>query len=269
MKTKLMKATRILAAFAVLGAIIACGGSDDDSNNNTTTTGTEPAQGVAAAQPAAGAAPGTLQLGAAPAALSVPIPPSFNFTVATAAEYQLDVSASDGDPRMFVYQGDTLVEDNDDGGEGNNARVVRFLTPGTYSIRVTEFRARAMSAQVQAAQLQELTPVGAITVGQPLVVQFPEFGWQNMPKNNREAAKAVTLTVAAAGQYSCTATMDNDRRVEMALVQNGSVVASDDQGYNETNASITQQLQPGQYIIRVWDTIRRGETRATINCTQG
>lgn len=269
MTTKLMKATRILAAFAVLGAIIACGGSDDDSSNSTTSA-TQPAQGVAAAQPGAtGAAPGTLQLNQPPAALSVPIPPSFNFTVATAAEYQIDVSSSDGDPRVYVYQGDTLVEDNDDGGEGNNARVVRFLTPGTYSIRATEFRARAMNAQVQAQQLQALTPVGAVTLGQPLVVQFPEFSFMNLPQNDREAAKAVTLTVAAAGQYTCTATMDNERRVQMSIIQNGTVVASDDQGYTEQNASITQQLQPGAYTIRVWDSIRRGETRATITCNQG
>ena len=70
MKTKLIKATRMLSAFALLGAIIACGGDDDDSDESTTE-----AQGVAAAQPtAAGAAPGNLQLGQPPASLQVPIP---------------------------------------------------------------------------------------------------------------------------------------------------------------------------------------------------
>ncbi len=269
MNEKVIKATRILAAFAVLGAIIACGGSDDEeSNDNSTTSATEPAEGVAAAQPA-GAAPTALELGAAPATLNVPIPPSFNLTVATAGEYQLDANATAGDPKLYVYQGETLVDNDDDGGEGNNARVVRFLTPGSYSLRVTEYQARAMTAQVQAQQLQPLTPAGALTLGQALSVEIPEFSFMNRPNNDREAAKAVTLTVAAAGQYTCTATMDNDRRVKMAIIQNGTVVAEDDQGFTESNASITQQLQPGAYIVRVWDSIHRGETHATITCNQG
>lgn len=271
MNTKIKKATRILAAFALLGAIIACGGSEDSSGSTTTTTGTQPAttaEGVAAAQPA-GAAPQALTLGGAPASLNLPIPPSFNLTIATAAEYQIDVTGTGGDPKVFLYQGETLVEDDDDGGEGTNARIVRFLAPGSYSVRVVEYRARAMTAQVQAQQLQELTPVGALTLGQPLVVNFPDFGFMNYPENDRAASKAVTLTVPAAGQYTCTATMDNERRVKMAIIQNGAVVAEDDQGFTEQQASITQQLQPGNYTIRVWDSIYRGQTNATITCRQG
>ncbi len=271
MTTKYKKAMRILGAFAILGAIIACGGGDDDSSS-TTTTAADPttAQGVAAAQPgAAGGAPQALALGQPPASLNVPIPPSFNLEITAPAEYQIDVTATGGDPRLFMYQGETLVEDDDDGGEGNNSRIVRFLTPGTYSLRVTEYRARPMTAQAQAQQLQPPTPVGALTLGQPLVVQFPEFGFMNRPENDRDASRAVTLQVAAAGQYTCTATINNDRRAQMQLILNGSVVASDDQGFTEQQASITQQLQPGTYELRVWDSIYRGEAQATITCRQG
>lgn len=271
MNTKFKKAMRILGAFAILGAIIACGGDDEDSSSTTTATQPTTAQGVAAAQPgvAGGGAPVALALGQPPASLNVPIPPSFNLEITAPAEYQIDISATGGDPRLFMYQGETLVEDDDDGGEGNNARIVRFLTPGSYSLRVTEYRARPFTAQAQAQQLQPPTPVGALTLGQPLVVQFPEFGFMNRPENDRDASKAVTLQVAAAGQYTCTASIDNDRRVQMQLILNGAVVASDDQGFTEQQASITQQLQPGNYELRVWDSIYRGEARATITCRQG
>lgn len=272
MNTKFKKVTRILGAFAILGAIIACGGGDDDSADPATTTGAQPAttaEGVAAAQPAAGAAAVALTVGQAPAALNVPTPPSFDITIATAAEYQVDISATGGDPRLFLYQGETLVEDDDDGGEGNNARIVRFLTPGTYQARVVEYRARPFSVQGQVQQLQPPTPIGALTLGAPLVIQFPEFNFMNRPENDRGASKSATLTIAAAGQYTCTATMDNDRRVKMEIISNGAVVASDDQGFTESNASITQQLQPGAYEVRVWDSIYRGETRATVTCNQG
>ena len=272
MSTKMKKVTRILGAFAILGAIIACGGGGDDETT-TTTTAAEPVapEGVAAAQPAAGGgAPVALTVGQAPAPLNVPTPPSFNIENATAAEYQLDIVASSGDPKAFLYQGETQVESNDDGGEGYNSRIVRFLSPGSYSLRVTELNARPLSVTGQVQQLQPPTPVGALTLGTPLAIEFPDVGFMNRPSNDREAAKAVTLTVAAAGQYTCTATMTGDSyRPKLQIISNGAVVASGEQGYRDSNASITQQLQPGTYEVRVWEALYRDETRATLTCTQG
>lgn len=269
MKTKLIKATRMFAAFALLGAIIACGGDDDDSEGEGTTT---EAQGVAAAQPgAAGATPGTLQIGQPPASLQVPIPPSMNFTVAENGEYQIDVTAGSGaDPKVYLYQGDTLVDQDDDGGDGLNSRLVRFMEPGTYSVRVTDLRARPFTAQVAAQRLQPLTPVGAITLGTPSVVTIPDFPILERPRNDRDASRALTLNVTAAGQYTCTASADNNKDPKMALIQNGQLLEEDDDsGPGRNDASITRQLQPGTYVIRVWDWLHRGDHRITVNCRQG
>jgi hypothetical protein len=265
MNTRLSKMVGLLATMAALAGA-ACGGDD---SSTTPSSAAAPAEGTAAAQPAAGSGPAALQIGAAPAALQVPIPPSFDLTVAAAGEYQIDVTSTGSDPRVFLYQGESWVEDDDDGGEGTNARIVRFLTPGTYSVRVVELRARTMAAQVQARALDPLTPAGALTLGQPSTVQFPAYSYPSYPEDDRAASKALTLTIAAAGQYSCTATMDNDRRAKIALIQGGNVLTTDDHGYNETNASITQQLQPGAYVLRVWDSSWRGETNATVTCNQG
>lgn len=267
MSTNWKKATRILAAFALLGAIIACGGNDD-SSGSTTAEGTT-AEGTAAAQPGAGGAPLTLQLGQPPASLAVPIPPSFNLTVAAAAEYQIDATGSPMDPEMFMYQGDQLIEQNDDGASGLDSRIVRFLAAGTYSVRVVEHRARPFTAQVQAQQLQPLTPVGAVTPGQPVQVQFPDFPLLDRPRNNRDAAKAVTFTVAAPGQFTCGAAASNNRDAQMAVIQNGAILAEDDDSGDGNNASVTRQYTPGTYIIRVWDWIRRGDMTITVTCNPG
>lgn len=276
MNTKFKKATRILGAFAILGALLACGGSSDDSSGSTTTsttTGAQPtgeqAQGVVAAQPGAG--PTALQLGQPAVTMNVPAPPAFSIDIAAPGEYQLDVTAGGNDPKMWLYQGDTLVEDNDDGGDGNNARIVRFLTPGNYQIRVTEFRARQVTVQGQAQLLQALAPVATLTLGAPSTVEFPDVGFMNRPRNNRDASRGVNFTVAAPGQYTCSASMSNDRRVKIQLinVSTSTSVAEADQGFRQNEATITQQLQPGEYQLRVWDSIYRGETTATINCRQG
>lgn len=262
------KLTRILAALALLGAIIACGGSDDDGSGTTGGGTTTTPEGTVAAQPAGGP-PQDLAIGQAPVSLQVPMPPSFNLTVATAAEFQIDASGSPMDPELFIYQGDQLVENNDDGGDGLNARVVRFLAPGTYSIRVVEHRARAMTAQVQATQLPPLTPVGTVAPGTPLAVQFPDFPILSRPRNDRDAARAVTFNVATAGQFTCSAGASNGRDAKMAIIQNGAIIAEDDDSGEGNNASITRQFTPGAYEIRVWDWIRRGDMTITVTCNAG
>ncbi|HHH27346.1 MAG TPA: hypothetical protein ENK57_03210 [Polyangiaceae bacterium] len=264
------KTTRILAAFSLLAAIIACGGSDDDdgAGDNTTATGTADTTGTAAAQPAGGP-PAALELGAAPVSLNVPLPPSFNLTIATAGEYQIDATGASMDPEIFLYQGDQLVENNDDGGERLNSQIVRFLAPGTYSVRVVEHRARAFTAQVQAQQLQPLTPVGAVVPGEPLQVQFPDFPILQRPRNYRAAARAVTFTVAAAGQYTCNASATNRRDPKMSIIQNGIVLEEDDDSGDGNDAQIVRQFAAGTYTIRVWDWLKRGDTTITVTCNQG
>lgn len=268
MSTNWKKASRIFAAFALLAAIIACGGDDEDGSEGTTTAEGTTDEGTAAAQPAGGP-PQTLQLGQPPVSAQIPIPPSFNLTIATAGEYQIDATGSPMDPELFVYMGDELIEQNDDGGDGLNSRIVRFMDPGTYSVRVVEHRARAFTAQVQAQQLQPLQPVGAITLGQPLVVTFPDFPLLQRPRNDRDAAKSITFNVAAAGNYTCDAAADNGRDAKMALIQNGQMLEEDDDSGDGNNARISRQLQPGNYVIRVWDWIRRGDMRITVTCNQG
>jgi len=262
------KTTRILAAFGLLAAIIACGGSDDDGDDTTGATGATPAEGTVAAQPAGGP-PAALTPGQPPTSLTVPIPPSFNLTVATAAEFQIDASGSPMDPEIFMYQGDQLVQQDDDGGDGLNSRIVRFLAPGTYSIRVVEHRSRAFTAQVQATQLEPLTPVGALTAGTPLQVQFPDFPILQRPRNDRAASRAVTFTVPTAGQFTCGAAASNSRDAKMAIIQNGQILEDDDDSGEGNNASITRQFAAGTYIIRVWDWIRRGDMTITVTCNPG
>lgn len=265
MKTKLGKTTRILAAFALLGAIIACGGNDDEDDQNTES------QGVAAAQPGAtpGGPPQDLQLGQPPASIQVPVPPSFNLAITEHGEYQIDAVASGMDPELFVYQGDSLVEQNDNGGDQLNGRVVRFLPPGTYSVRVVEHRARAMTAQVQAQRLQPLTPAGALTLGAPLAVAFPAYPLLSRPSNDRDASKEVTLTIAAAGQYTCSASADGTNDAKMSIILNGEVLQEDDDSGEGNTAQITRQLAPGTYQVRVWDWLRRGNMNITVTCRQG
>jgi len=255
--------TRRLVPCALAALLVACGGGDADDGAEGEPG--ETAEGTAAAQPT-GSAPRSLEIDADPAELAVPIPPSFDLEVTQPGEYQIDVVSPEEDPEIFLYLDEQRLENDNDGGEGLNARVVRFLAAGTYSIRVVEHRARPMTARVSARRLEPLTPVGRLNLGQPLQVQFPEIPLLQRPRNIRDAARAATLEITEEGEYTCTASASNGRDAIMALIRDGRVLGEDDDGGTGDDAQITQRLTPGTYVVRVWDWIKRGDMIITVTC---
>lgn len=210
-----------------------------------------PAVPAAAAVPAMPAGPATLVVGAPAATLAIPAAPSFNFTVPAAGEYQIDVMGQPMDAKVLLYQGDQHIETDDDGGDGTNARIVRFLAPATYSLRIHELRGRAATVQVTAALLPPMPSAGVVTPETPLTVNVPGGS------DERSASAEVTLNIAQAGAYTIDAIGVGDLDPKMQLIQNMGQLASNDDGGEGNNAQIRRQLAAGTYQIRVIDFRKR------------
>jgi hypothetical protein len=150
------------------------------------------------------------------------------------------------DAQLLLYQGDSLITQDSDSGSGVDARIVTFLAPGTYQVRVMEWRGRAMSARVQAQVLPPMTPVAQIAPGAPPTVI-------NTPQGDsaRAASAEASLTIATPGNYRLDATSSGD--AELMIIQAGAIVAQDSDSGDGTNAQITRQLAPGTYTLRVRD----------------
>jgi hypothetical protein len=189
------------------------------------------------------------------------VAPNLTLTLAEAGEYQIDAMGRPMDAQLYVYQADTLVESNSDSGEGTDARIIRFMQPGSYSVRVMEYRARPMNAQVQAQLLTPMTPVGVITPGQSLAVQTPQGD------HLRAASREVTLNIAQQGTYQIDATADGDFDAQLMLIQNNTLIASDSDSGEGRNARMTRSLAPGSYTLRVHDWRRRAST-INVSATQ-
>lgn len=227
-----------------------------------------PASAPVAAEPAAqGEGPPPLPLDQPAITLEVPAPPGFALTIPENGEYRIDVTVDgDANPAMHLYREGELVEADDDGGEGSSARIVRFLEAGSYSIRITEHDARPFTASVQAQRLPPLEPDATITIGPAVDVVFPVLPELRRPETDRDASRAVTLSVPREGEFACVARMDNGRIARMQIIQNGAVLGFDEQRFTELAASITRRFAPGDYEIRVWDAEYRGDMRATVMC---
>src|SRR5262245_1846825 len=168
MRKTLVRATHLTLAWVVLAG--ACSGRGDAGDGAGERTEERSDDGAST-----GSSARTLTLGQAPIAVAVPAPPTFELRIAHAGEYRVDVVGASVDPKMFLYLGDDLVEENDDGGDGVNARIVRFLSPGTYGVRVAEHRGRPFEAQVSAERLDPLASAGTLALGTPLAIAFPEL----------------------------------------------------------------------------------------------
>jgi predicted nucleic acid-binding Zn-ribbon protein len=197
------------------------------------------------------AVPGGLQLNGPPQNLDVPASPGFTLAVTQPGEYQIDVMGEPRDAQLNIYQGDELVVSDSDSGEGTDARVIRFLQPGAYSVRVSEYIGRQMSARVQAQLLTPLPPAGTITPGQTVPVQVPEG------PDNRAASRELTLTIAAPGMYQIDATSDADHDAQLQIIQNNAIIAEDSDSGGNRNARVRRGLAPGQYTVRVFDYVHR------------
>jgi hypothetical protein len=203
--------------------------------------------------PVPASAPGTLTLGAPASTVAVPAVATFDFTTTAPGEYQVD-GVGTPDVQLLLMQGDSLVAEDGDSGDGVNARVVAFLAPGTYQARFPEWQGRALTGTAQVTQLPLMTPVGAISPGAPATTVNAPAG-----EYRRAASAELTLTVAAPGNFRIDATTASGagRDAELMIHRDGAVVAEDSDSGEENNAQLTQQLAAGEYRIRVRDWVNR------------
>lgn len=192
----------------------------------------------------------TVAIGAPPTPAPAPAAPSLTLTLAAPAEVQIDAMGSPMDAQLMLYQGDSLIVEDSDSGDGVDAQIVRFLAAGTYDVRVVEWRGRAMSTRVSAVLLAPMTPVATLAPGAPPTIVAVPAG-----PSPRASSAEVTLTIAAPGSYRLDATSDGD--AELMIIQNSAVVAQDSDTGEGTNAQIVQTLTPGNYTLRVRDYSNR------------
>jgi hypothetical protein len=184
-------------------------------------------------------------------AVQLPAPPSANFDVADRAEYQIDVTSANSDVQLYLYQGEELVGDDDDGGEGRDAMLIAALTPGAYQVRVHEHQAHATASQVQVRKLAPLATAGVVPVGGSFSVSSPAGD------HDRAASTEVSLVIATAGNYIIDATSDSSLDPKISLMQDLNEIEVDDDGGDGHNSRIERTLEPGTYQLRVWDLRHR------------
>ncbi|MBN1686287.1 MAG: pre-peptidase C-terminal domain-containing protein [Spirochaetales bacterium] len=162
-------------------------------------------------------------------------------------------TAGDLDTYLDLYDGDGIeLFSNDDGGDGENARIDMFLEkPGRFYARVIHYDGTEQGEYQILADFTSATPdqyepddsrTGArsIDFGMPQERNFTPSDDQDWV--TFELAETSTVTIATYG--------DVDTFLKL-FDRVGNMIAEDDDSGNDYNASIERMLQRGKYYVRV------------------
>ena len=141
----------------------------------------------------------------------------------------------------------TVIESNDDGGDGLNSRIIRTLDAGTYTIEATTFSAAAtgnFDLLLSADPCRSLLPLNQATSG----------SWaSNCTSVNRTGrfARYYTFSLASTQQVSIdlTSTQDTFLFLLNGAGNTGTVIESNDDGGTGLNSRITTTLDAGTYTL--------------------
>lgn len=138
-----------------------------------------------------------------------------------------------------------LVTEDDDSGDGSNARIVSNLSAGTYFVKVRHFQQTGTGNYA----------ISIIPTAQPqpdpteLVVNGPDIQGNIAAANESDvysfmASQIATYTIATSGSTDTFLTLNGPNN------QNAFISEDDDSG-PETNSRIVRVLTPGMYYVRV------------------
>jgi len=171
-------------------------------------------------------------------------PLRFRFSLPARRLVRIDMRSSDIDSKLTL-RGDGVEAENDDGGDGRNARVGMLpegllLDAGEYAIEagVASEGAGLFTLSVSATG----SPVNA--TGGALTIRGVTEGFLQPDTTDH-----YMMAVRSAGEYTIDMRGEEGVDSHLRLLRDGQEIASDDDGGDNLNARIRRHLEPGDYFI--------------------
>jgi len=151
------------------------------------------------------------------------------------------------DPKLFLRtsSGGSIAED-DDGGIGNNARIVRYLRAGSYQLVAGAYSGSG-SFELSA---EELRAPDRLTLNRPITASLTP------------ARPDRAYSLALSSRQTVTITMDRngtgiDPKIDL-YSSTGNRIETDDDGGGDMNSRISRTLSAGTYYVLAYEMGRNG-----------
>lgn len=178
----------------------------------------------------------------------------YTFTLSSTASVQIDL-VSNVDSFLYLLPGDSPANDwitlNDNGGENSNARIVRTLVPGTYTIEATTIDP-AVTGEFHVSVRANGGGPGCRVTGAPNITRNENWTPACISVH-REGSFAryytFNLTQPASVQIDVVSPFDSFVYLLPGDNPSNNWIALNDNGGGNNNAQIVRTLVPGTYTI--------------------
>ena len=181
----------------------------------------------------------------------------YSFTLAGSSSVTIDLASSQ-DPFMALRAGSgtsgTVIETDDDGGPGNNSRIARTLSAGTYTIEATTF-ATGRTGSFTLTLMVEGGGAGCATdLGRVSGTVRRTGSWDGSCDSTHRPgryARYYTFVVTRAVEVSISLASATDTYLFLLAGSgtDGTVLALNDDGGDGTNSRIVRPLAAGTYTV--------------------
>ncbi|MEO7358753.1 MAG: Ig-like domain-containing protein, partial [Gemmatimonadaceae bacterium] len=175
---------------------------------------------------------------------------SFTFTLATETVLEIEMTSTAVDAYLFVGDGaGNIVVEDDDGGTGSNARVLRSFPAGKYFVLANAYFANSFGAYQLSVKLAPTACSTGRAVAIPSSTNAALSTANSCKLNDKSFLDRYELNLNARS----TVRMDMISSVVdsylLLLDNNGKLVAQDDDAGAGVNAHIEVQLEAGHYFL--------------------
>jgi len=179
----------------------------------------------------------------------------YTFTLSSSQEVTIDLQSST-DTYLFLLSGSnqtgTILEQDDDSGTNRNSRIVRTLSPGTYTAEVTTFAPLATGEFTISVNLNDQT--SGICSGPIEKNTSLSDAWRpGCLSEHRADRYARYYTFTLLGTHEVTIRLESSVDTYLFLLEgsnrNGSVLAEDNDSGRYTDSRMVRTLPAGTYTI--------------------
>ncbi|MXW89191.1 MAG: hypothetical protein F4Z54_06630, partial [Acidimicrobiaceae bacterium] len=181
---------------------------------------------------------------------------TYRFHVEAPGRVRIGLSSADADSYLYLLATDgSRITDNDDNGEGLDARVERDLAPGTYLVEATTVGGRSRGPADFTLTVSRVDGCDFVDLGtlEPGVALTASGTWSLDTCGSRfvtrHPAHAYSFSLPEAARVRIDVESENgDPVLSLASLESG-LVAADNNSGDLRNALIQEYLLPGVYFI--------------------
>ena len=181
---------------------------------------------------------------------------TYRFHVETPGRVRIGLSSADADSYLYLLATDgSRITDNDDNGDGLDARVERDLAPGTYLVEATTVGGRSRGPADFTLTVSRVEGCDFVDLGtlEPDVALTASGTWSLDTCGSRfvtrHPAHAYSFSLPEAARVRIDLESENGDPVLSLASLEGGIVAADDDSGDRRNSLIREYLPAGVYFI--------------------